>query len=287
VRASELLERPAGVERADHVCWAYADDAAFEEAALRFLTAGLDRGDRLMWVGDGAEDRLRRSAGPLAAVEQLVARGTLRLVSVGDGYDAADGFSPDQQFTFYDAATRAALADGYRGLRVVAEITALAADPEQRADLLRWEHRADAFVASGSGFAALCAYRGDELPADVVADVASAHPVSYSDGTRAAFRLWFDGGALLVAGDVDHFTAERLARLLATTDVDVPVMELDLSRLGFIDLAGVRVIAAWAEDLRGRSTELVLAGPSRLFHRMWDLLAPDGVPAVRFAEGRR
>jgi anti-anti-sigma factor len=101
---------------------------------------------------------------------------------------------------------------------------------------------------------------------------------------RSAFRLWFDEGALLVAGDVDRFTADRLARLLGTTHVDTAEVTLDLTRLQFIDLAGVRVIAAWAEDLRGRSAQLVLVGASRLFRRMWDILTSGGLPGVRFAE---
>jgi anti-anti-sigma factor len=272
------------VERGDHVCWAYTDDASFEEAAVRFLTAGLARGDRLMWVGDGAEQRLRRSGGPLAAVDELTARGALEVISVGDGYTATGGFSPDQQLAFYSAATRGAIDAGHRGLRVVAEITGLAADPRHRPELLRWEHLADDFVASGSGFSAMCAYRGHELPADAVADVASVHPVSHTDGAGSAFRLWFDEGALLVAGDVDRFTADRLARLLGTTHVDTAEVTLDLTRLQFIDLAGVRVIAAWAEDLRGRSAQLVLVGASRLFRRMWDILTSGGLPGVRFAE---
>jgi ABC-type transporter Mla MlaB component len=282
VRTAELLDRPAGVERADHVCWAYADDASFEEAALRFLTDGLAAGDRLMWVGDGAADRLRGSAGPLAAVDRLTAGGALALVSVGDGYAASDGISPDEQFAFYDAATRAAIADGYRGLRVVAEITPLAADPRHLPDLLRWEHLADDFVASGSGFTALCAYRSDLLPAEAIADVASVHPVSHAEGSSAAFRIWFEDGALLLAGDVDRFTADRLARLLATTHVDGPVVTLDLSRLHFIDLAGVRVVARWAGELHGRSAQLALVGAPRLFRRMWDILAGETVPGVRF-----
>ena len=197
------------------------------------------------------------------------------------GYTAA-GFSPEQQLAFYDAATRAAIDEGYRGLRVVAEPTPLAAEPLHRAELQRWEHLADDFVASRSGFSALCAYRSDELPDDAVADVAAVHPVSHADSAGAAFRVWVDEGALHVAGDVDHFTADRLARLLATTHVLTPVVTLDLSRLDFIDLAGVRVMSRWASDLRAGSRCLDLVGASRLFRRMWDVLRPEGAPGVRF-----
>jgi ABC-type transporter Mla MlaB component len=268
------------------VCWAYDDDAAFEDAAVRFLSEGLARGDRLLWVGDGAEDRLRRATGPLADVDGLTARGALAVLSVADCYAAAGPLTPDRQLASYDAATRRAIDAGYRGLRVVAEITALAADEDQRAQLLSWEHLADDYVAHGPGFSALCAYRRDLLPADTVADVVSLHPVAHADGAAAAFRVWFDEGALLLAGDVDAFSAGRLAHLLATTHVDAQVVTLDLAGLAFIDLAGVRTVAHWAGTLADGGRRLVVRGASRLYRRMWDLLMPDGAPGVAFAEGR-
>jgi ABC-type transporter Mla MlaB component len=287
VRASGLLDQPAGVERADHVCWAYDDDASFEEAAVRFLGEGLAHGDRLLWVGDGAGDRLRRSAGPLADVEGLAGRGILRLLAVGDGYAPTGSFSPDQQLAFYDAATREALEDGYRGLRVVAEITALAADPARRADLLRWEHLADDYVAHGPGFSALCAYRADVLPPEAVADATAVHPVSPSGRLTSDFRLWFDEGRLVLAGEVDASGADRLARLLESTHLDAPLICLDLSRLDFADLAGVRTVARWAERLRAVPARVELVGAPRLFRRIWALLDLGDRVDVFFPEPRR
>ena len=287
MRPSGLLDRPAGVERGDHVCWAYDDDAAFEDAALRFLAEGLARGDRLLWVGDGAEERLRRSSGPLADVDGLTARGTLRVVSVAEGYAATGPFAPERQLPFYDAATRRAIDDGYHGLRVVAEITGLATDETQRAQLLRWEHLADDYVAHGPGFSALCAYRCDLLPADAVADVVSVHPLAHTAAPGTGFRLWFDEGALRLGGDVDAFVADRLAGLLAATHVDARVVTLDLAEVAFIDLAGVRAIARWADELAGSDRRLVLSGASRLFRRMWELLEPTGGGAAVSFSPRR
>ena len=46
-------------------------------------------------------------------------------------------FAPEQQLAFFDAATRQAVDDGFTGLRVAAEVSALAADPETRPALVR------------------------------------------------------------------------------------------------------------------------------------------------------
>jgi anti-anti-sigma regulatory factor len=291
VRAAGLLERPAGVERGDHLCWAYdggdaAEDAAFGEAAVRFLCEGLERGDRLLWVGDGAARRLRRSGSPLADVDELTARGTLRLLPLDGAYAAPGGFSPDQQLAFYGTATRRAIEAGFAGLRVVAEITGLAGDPERRAELLRWEHLADEYVSRGEGFRALCAYRRAELPGEAVTDLASLHPMAHVPGAAPPFRLWIDGGRIVVAGEVDTFGAERFLRTLATAPVAGPVSTLDLSRVDFLDLAACRALARWARQLAERSATLEVTGATRVVRRIWGLLDPAGTPSVTFRENR-
>jgi ABC-type transporter Mla MlaB component len=274
VRPSGPLAAAAAVERADHVCWAYDDDAAFEDAAVRFLADGLARGDRLVWIGEGAADRLRRSGGPLAAVERLTGRRALRLMSLTEAYRGLGDLAADEQLATYEAATRRALADGFRGLRVVAEMTPVAREEGRRTGLLRWEHLADDYMASGAGFSGLCAYRRAALPPEFVADVAALHPTTFVEATTVPFRLWFEGGALAVDGDVDAGEADRLGRLLAGTHLRGPLIRLDLSRLEFVDLAGVRAVTCWAETLPARGVRLEITGAPRLFRRMWELLAP-------------
>jgi anti-anti-sigma factor len=286
VRSFGLLSEPAGVEDADHVCWVYDDDGSFEAAAIRFLGAGLDRGERLLWVGDGMADRLGRASGPLSAVDDLVGRGTLELVPLSDGYDAARTFSPEQQLEFYDGRTRQALAEGHSGLRVVAEVTRLAGDPQHAADFVRWEHLADDYVAHGPGFSAFCAYRSADVPADVVADAAAVHPLSSVHGSPPLFRLWFEDERIVVAGQVDTSASDRFGRLLGSTHVDAPVVTVDLSRLDFIDLAGTRVVASFARSVTGRGARLVIVGASRLFCRMWRIVGLGGLPGVSFTRER-
>ncbi len=269
--------------RADHVCWIYEDDDDFAQAARRYLEEGLARGERLMWIGEGDGAVLRTPAGPLADLDDLRARGVLQVLDVRAGYEGSGGFGPDEQFAFYDAATRAAIEDGYRGLRVVADVSVLAADPERRPDLVRWEHLADEYIASGSGMVALCAYRSD-LGADALDDGASVHPVVRSAGSGPPFRLWFDGDTLAVAGALDTFAADRLDRVLTGSHVDGPVVTLDLSRVEFVDVGGCRALARWARYLQDRSARLELVGSSRVLKRMWRILCFDEYAEVTFRE---
>jgi anti-anti-sigma factor len=276
---------PAG--GTDHVCWIYADDESFDVAVARFLTAGLARGERLLCVGDDVVERMRGDHPLLPDAAGLVERGALQLLTVAEAYDAAGAFSPERQFAYYEAQTRRALDDGYTGLRVVAELTPLAADEERRPELVRWEHMADAFMASSSGMTAMCAYRA-QLSGEALADVAAVHPVVHNDeGGHSGFRVFFDDDRVVLAGSVDTFTAGRLAGVLATSPVTSGRVALDLDPVEFVDVAGIRVLARWARELSDRSVEVEIRGASPLVRRMWRVLGLDQlvpVPLQRTAE---
>ncbi|MGK5115532.1 MULTISPECIES: MEDS domain-containing protein [unclassified Geodermatophilus] len=290
MRTQGLVTEPVPVGPADHLCWVYEDATSFTAVAARFLAGGLTRGERLVYVGDeDTIDLLRSRPGPLGAVEQLEAAGTLTVLPLSQAYGRDGGFSPEDQLAFYDAATREALDGGAVGLRVVAELTGLAADPGRRSELVRWEHLADGFFAGGAGMSALCAYRRGALGDDVLREVAAVHPQArVPDGVQAdelvPFRVFVDGDRLAVSGCVDAFGADRLRRLLTTSPVDrAEVAILDVGLLTFADAAGCRALAAWAQDrvTRGRRAELVGASP--LFARVWRLLGYDRIAPVTTA----
>lgn len=267
----------------DHVCWVYDHPRDLDTAVGRFLTGGLERGERLLVVGEGMIESLSAATLPFGGTDALVSRGALQTLTLAEAYDATGRFVPELQLAFYEAATRRAIDEGYRGLRVVAEASPLAGNPAHRQDLVRWEHLADDLVAHGPGFTALCAYRGD-LDARTLDDVASVHPVVHTPDGVPPFQVFFDDGRVVVAGSVDTFTADRLGAVLAATPVDGERTVLDLGRLDFIDAAGCRVLAQWAQDVCRRPGRLQITGTSRLVERMWRLLTLDALAPVAFAE---
>jgi anti-anti-sigma factor len=269
---------------ADHLCWVHDDDEAFSSAVRDFLAGGLARGERLLCVGEGAVSALHGAEGALGDVDGLLADGVLETMTVAEAYAATGALSADSQRAFYGAATRRARADGYRGLRVVAEVTELAADPGNLAELVRWEHAADEFIASGSGMSAMCAYRSD-LPASTLGDALAAHPTGHGPDHLSPWRLFFDERGLALAGSVDTFTAGRLATLLAGTPTGGHAV-LDLSGLDFVDVAGCRTLAGWATALQERGVPLEIHGASALMRRVWRLLGLDEVVPVTFTGAR-
>jgi anti-anti-sigma factor len=265
----------------DHVCWIYRDDADLHGAGMAFLAGGLARGERLLCVGDRLAESVRADSAALGGIAGLIASGTLRVVTFAEAYEVAGEFSVQGQRAFYAAATRRALADGYTGLRVLADVSPLAGDPVLHDELVRWEHVADHFIATGPGMSAMCAYRSD-LPESALADVAAVHPLVRSTADPA-FRLFFDGKRLVLAGDVDTLGAERLTRALSSSPTRPGTHALDLAGLQFADVAAVRVLAAWARSVTDDGGEVQLWNAPALLRRTWRLMGLDQWATVSFA----
>ena len=283
MRTHGLVEDVPEAAAADHLCWVYADEAAFDEAAREFLAGGLARGERVLCVGQRVIDSLGTLGRPAMDVADLIARGTVETLTLAEAYEAAGPFLPEQQLAYYDAATRRAKDDGYRGLRVIAEVSDLAADPGQLPELLRWEHLADEYAAHGSGFSAMCAYRADLAP-EALGDVASVHPLLRAPEEFSSFRLYVDGDHLSLVGTLDVFSVDRLARVLSATRVKDDGVVLDVTGLDFVDVAGCRALARWAARLYPGSVSVEVVGASSLLRRMWDLLNLGRLAPITFAE---
>ncbi|SOD98462.1 STAS domain-containing protein [Blastococcus haudaquaticus] len=258
------------------------DDDAFDAAVREFLAGGVARGERLLCVGERVIESLDGGIAPLGDTDALIADGALSTLTLAEAYEATGTFTPEAQFAFYDEATRTAIADGYRGLRVVADVGGLAVDPGTRDVLIRWEHLADEYMAQGSGMSAMCTYhRG--IPQAALAAATSVHPLVHAPEAPPPFQVFFDDDRVALVGSVDTFGADRLARVLASSPVSGDRAVLDLGRLEFVDVAGSRVIAHWAQDLDRRSLPLEVRGASPLLRRMWQVLGLGDVAAVRFA----
>jgi anti-anti-sigma regulatory factor len=273
VRRAGVVSDPDKLGSHDHVCWFYDEPEDFAEAANRFLLDGLDNGERLLCVGDVAISSVVDGPTRLPDADRLIHTGRLELLP------ATEAYSPDgtpiglqQQLVFYAAAVERAVTDGYRGLRVAAEVTELTRDPSAWDDHLRWEHYADEYIAGEPGMATMCAYRRDAVPEVLAAGLSAVHPLAHGPGADVSFRLFFDDRVLTLVGDVDRFGAPRLFGLLTGTHVDGRSIVLDITRLAFVDAAGAATIAEWGSTLTRRGSTLYLRGASPAFQRVWSLL---------------
>ncbi|MEV8510062.1 MEDS domain-containing protein [Actinoplanes sp. NPDC051475] len=114
-----------------HVCLAYDDPATFRTAARDFLAEGAAAGERVWYLASepphGWEFRPD-------------------LIRLGEHYPEGAVIDPARGLEAYAAATCQALADGYAGLRVAAEVTPLVRTPAQLDAFARYEHVVDRYM---------------------------------------------------------------------------------------------------------------------------------------------
>ena len=248
MREHGLVQSAADLGLHGHACWTYEDDAELIRAAAAFLADGVRLGQRLIYVASGPFERLHAQVGEMARENRLVGQGTLEILSLDATYAAGAGIDPEALLATLSAATEQALADGFTGVRVVGDATALVADPRNWAAHTRWEAVADRYMAS-MPYSGMCCYDRRVVPAKLLHDLCAVHPVVHAPDNAVPFRLYSEPGALMLDGDVDYFAADGLRRVLDAAPTDNAV--LDLAHAGFVDHHGAVALIERGIPVRG------------------------------------
>ncbi|MCE3552502.1 MEDS domain-containing protein [Pseudonocardia sp. RS11V-5] len=193
-------------------------------------------------------------AGVAAELGAGVRPGAVEVVAVRSVYGADAVVEPEAQVRTYAAATNAAVADGFTGLRVAAEITTLVRTTAQRDAFARYEQRIDRFMTRHP-FSAVCAYDREVLGVAALAELACVHPAASPGATP--FRFFArDGVDAVLGGEIDRTARELLARTLDRAELAPRGDELvvDAAELGFLDHRGLLLL-----DELGHREEAVVA----------------------------
>lgn len=138
----------------------------------RFFAEGAARDERLMLVVD---DPVREHW-----PTQLLERGALLLVSVGETYGSDRIVDPVDQRRVFASCLDEARAEGFSGLRVAADNTSLVGTPERLRSWLAWEAVADRFLAENP-VTGLCAFDRRRLERDTIDEVIGVHRVVHPE----------------------------------------------------------------------------------------------------------
>ena len=236
MRDHGLVESAAAFGLNGHACWTYEDDDELIRGASEFLVAGERLGQRLIYVGPSLPDaeaaRAMRSTS--SALDDVYGAPILRRCS-----------------RYYSAATDAALADGYTGLRVVGEVSTVVRDPRVWA---RHARLGDAWPTATwpSGRSPACAATtcASSRPS-CIRDLCAVHPaVRTCGGHPVPFRV-YHAATMPWSSTVTSTSspADRARRALTATRDEGDV--LDLQRLRFVDHNGAVALLDSAASLRG------------------------------------
>lgn len=106
----------------------------------------------------------------------LQADGQLQVLSTSDVYGANRLVDATRQRDTFFGVLAEALAEGYSGIRVAADNTALVTTPETLVAWHAWEEVADDFM-HGHPMTALCSFDAERLAPESLAELLAVHPV--------------------------------------------------------------------------------------------------------------
>jgi hypothetical protein len=150
--------------------------------------------------GPGERRGAARHLGRLAGSGPLPARGAIRVICLEEIYGAGGPVDPAEVISRYAAATQEALADGYQGLRVSADVTDLVRAPDQHDAFARCEFLLERYSARHP-LSAMCEYRRDL--GDAVTQFACMHAAVPAGLTP--FQVFAcDDGAVGLLGEFDQ-----------------------------------------------------------------------------------
>lgn len=270
VRGSEVPPSDRGA----HVCWGFTNRNDFRRGAVEFLRSGLAHGERLLFAADSSIEAMASDIADLGDIDRLLARGTLLLSPLGEAYDATAPLDWREQAATFERLIDESLADGFTGLRVAADATALVRQPATRRAFLEWELAADALMARKpmSGF---CAFDSTVFGDLTMSQLGSVHGWRRVPERDPSFSLFFATDTMLqLVGEVDISNGELLTEAMRSA-VAVHAsrrVQLDLSRLTFVDVGGLRRLNRVSQDLRREGRTLSLVGWSPMVRQCVELL---------------
>lgn len=256
-RSAGLVEHLRNLGPHDHVCWSFDDSLEFRRRAGEFLSDGLASGRRVYYVRPGDPRDLENDLRDVPNWREALRTGAAQVVPLETRHPPGAVVDPAEQVRSYASATEKAIADGFAGLRVAAEVTTLARSAEQLDTVARHEFSVDRFMARRP-FSAMCAYNREILGEQAVAQLACMHPVSNVAATGFRLHAPADPGAhLALAGELDLATRELFDRAVCRLRLPPATGELivDGAGLRFIDH---RSLLRLAELARAHGTALVL-----------------------------
>jgi PAS domain S-box-containing protein len=267
------LERDrSGLRPGDHACLIYEDPAEQMAAVVSFVTDGLARQERCVYLAD--DRTVDEVAGALAAAGVEVtgqgARGAL-VLATWPARNGANDLDPAALLDFLGHQVDDTLAAGFTGLRIAVEMTGALSRQIPVDRLMAYEAAANTSFFPRNRAVALCQYNRRRFPAATIRRTLGLHPLVISDG-RLVPNLQYEPPDVALDDDsrayrVDWMIGElrrtRAAERTLQTLIHaspVPIIALDAELKVKVWNPAAERLFGWTEsELLGRSYPLVPA----------------------------
>lgn len=212
----------------------------------------------------------------------------LRLADAQATYLHAGRFAPERTVPFYTAAVQDALASGYTGVRIAADMDWAQVLSDRDIGRLVDYEREIASVFGGLPATIVCQYDTRTFGQAVLDRLASAHPCTampapLHTGSFLRIARRYDPPGLVVEGELDLSNngsfKEALHALLQSKE---PVLHIDASGVRFMDAHTIGMLIGAARELTGKRRMHVRVNEQ--IYRLIQLSGADSAHALVFEE---
>ena len=273
------------LEPGDHACLTFSDADERLDIVAAFVRDGLDRGDKVVCLTDTLDPG--ELSGELSdrglPVEATTCSGQLELAPSVSAFVAGGTFDPAEVINGMRSRIDGALAEGYPGLRISADMVWALRPVSGLEQLLTFEVQFSELLASRPA-TVVCQYDRAGFDAVSMAGASAVHgravaAVTYhSDAVLRICRQHIPPG-VRIAGELDYRGLDALIRALAEGVRLDQALFLNLSQLRFIDVAAAGVVLQTALGLTGGRFMTVVCQPA--VGKVLRALGGDELPALK------
>jgi anti-anti-sigma factor len=258
------------VRGGDHICWVVDDASEYLRDGKALLAEGSRQGQLRVVFGPRGSAVLME----LAAIADLSF--DPRVTFLGGG-----PVIPRIMLVAFRELSQRALAGGYQGVRILADMDWLLPGQLTADEIARLEVFADRAARELSA-TIICTYRRASFDTAAILNALSMHKAHRGRADRPQFHFATDGSAAIweLSGEIDLAVSSAFAAALGAA-LSLGARVLDVAGVQFVDIAGLRAIASAARDA---AVPVELRGASPAFRRLWLLTGlQEATPTVSLA----
>ncbi|GAA2356350.1 hypothetical protein Cme02nite_49460 [Catellatospora methionotrophica] len=251
----------------DHACLTFSDNDERLDIVAAFVRDGLRLGEKVLCLTEAVSQTALADelAGRGLGVASATRSGQLQVGPSGEFFTPQGSFDPTSTIDSLQEQIDLAHRDGYGGLRVTGDMCWALRPVNGVAGLMEYESRLTRLLA-GQNATAACQYDRQCFDTVTMASAADAHgmnvtAVTYHDDAMLRICRQYVPTGVRVAGEIDYRAIEPLTLALSEALALDDHLDVNLTRLRFMDTSTAGVIVQTAFGLTGQQTMTVRCTP--------------------------